>query len=714
MYERRQQFKKAKQSYEIDEEEAGNEAEAGRNEAEQKTPNRPKSWTADSSINFDATVDPERFVSRVTSKSIEMPTLTEAVEEDATAKSGGDSRRKVEREKSELSEEVHSNDGPGPNMNGGEKRRHLSRARTLPTPTARHWEALAQKETKIDDSAPLTEAEETKQENLVEQALAASIMKRQLLQSLVKLQELRGTKDVLDNQFSVESIIKPSSLRKAAFSRRLPYERTRSFSDDKDPGPRPFLRERAFTVGPSRYFSSYDDIDDEVIANSEEGTGTDEDKQEYEPVETCMDTTGAESFKEEASLASLGANQQADAEDTEPSIIKTSQFQTVKESAKHYEQLEKLRTQRIRILRSPRRHTIGGREVWEKGIKEVPSSTRSRSSEGRVAHRNQSPSPETICKGKKARKENVCGNQLLTVCNVGEDSLGHLDEPAVEGVESNELHEITDDLSVRKLVEKHSNLIRNSSPPSSSALEPSFFNLNSEASLIGENLISNSAADVDNSQSETSEKIPEKEIASNNNEHCIKQGTQSGYPCPPDVVQIGIVKRQSKLFSQLDVDQWKENQEESLEEEGAGRSQRGSVKELLRQMEGKSALATQHPPVQRPLTPSSDKQDMELDTEVEAFMRSSEKSSAEVEDSEQMLLKPQSGDARTKSAPSSPKLPRDDVARGTRSSSLGSKTQFDELSKCSSEALSSVQPSEATAEDVKSLVDRFEEGNLSQ
>jgi len=93
-----------------------------------------------------------------------------------------------------------------------------------------HREEMGQSEATVDDSRSLTEADEKKEYDLLKQAVAASDIKNQLLKSLVKLHELRGD-DAVDSKFAFESIIKPSSLRKASASKRMPFERTRSFSE---------------------------------------------------------------------------------------------------------------------------------------------------------------------------------------------------------------------------------------------------------------------------------------------------------------------------------------------------------------------------------------------------------------------------------------------------------------------------------------------------
>ena len=782
MHDRRELFKKAKHSEEIDEEDQENNDD----DFEKKNLNRPKSWTPDSSgMNFDSQVDPERFVSKTSTKSMEMPPLKEDEEDD----NAGELQREIEVKKTAKVREGGEAEGvDGASKRAKQKRRILSRARTLPTQTPRHWEELVQKESKIDDSRPLTEAEETKQENLFEQAVAASMMKTQLLQSLVKLQESRGTKDFLDNQFSVESIIKPSTLRKASSSRRLPFERTRSFSEDKSPSPRHNMRERAFTVGPSKHFVSYGDDEDPFEDNENDSQATEEKVVKTDEVETEVQVSEPDnSIKscENEPNESL-AIETACSNDSGINVIETSQFQTVKESAKRYEEQEMLRAQRIRILRSPRRHTIGCSKVWEKVIKEASSSFRSKSSEGRVANRNESPSPETIGRSRKERKTaDLDGKQLFTVVNTGDG--GKLDQSDESQSAADSKQKITDedDLSVRKLVEKHSELIRHSSPPGNSDSTLSFFDSNSVVASIGENLISACVATDDKSDCETSGVGRTNVNADDNNQEGNEQDLKNDSVLKPtDVVQPGLVKRQSKLFSMLDCDKGpqspeavrnepigsdftentdpadKENAEPSEEEEKEHfqRSKRGSVKELLRQMEGKTGMKAQ-----RPASLNVQKRDKELDTEVAFFMLSPDTRSTEQEvsqpglqtdlqtelqvlqkdsqkdpqedpqndtqkdpqndtqkdpqndtqkDLEAFLLKPQNSASRAKSAPVSPSLPRQEPMRPVRSSSVGDATQFDALARHSNDVFLTVLPSEAPTEDVKSLVDRFEIGNL--
>ena len=51
---------------------------------------------------------------------------------------------------------------------------------------------MGQSEAMVDDSRSLTEADEKKEDDILKQAVAASVIKNQLLKGLVKLHELRG------------------------------------------------------------------------------------------------------------------------------------------------------------------------------------------------------------------------------------------------------------------------------------------------------------------------------------------------------------------------------------------------------------------------------------------------------------------------------------------------------------------------------------------
>lgn len=708
LQERRENFKSSKYSQEIEEEDVENLNE----DFVKRGSNRPKSWTADSSgMDFDAEVDPGKFVTKTSSKTAEMPPLIEDIE-DASLNTEMQIDLKKEEEKAlEDGKPLGVSDRKA-DLKG--KRRLLSRAKTLPVQAARHWEEMRQKEPKVDDSRPLTEAEETKQENLLEQALAASMMKTQLLQSLVKLQESRGTRDVLDSQFSVESIIKPSSLRKASSTRRLPFERTRSFSDDKSTSPSHSLRERAYTIANSRHFPSDDDEEDIFKGRDDKEqckTGAGDASDEKMKALKSDDTSTEKEKKNDDSSSSERKTGK------ESCVIETSQFQTVKESAKRYEQQEKLRARRIRILRSPRRHTIGVAELWKKMNKEAVNSPRSRSSEGRVTSRNESPSPEIITQGRKDRKESISSKNLLAVhgnltCEMSEDSVS-----SVKGEVGGNQMSREDDLSVQKLVKKHSEMIRDRSPPGVSDSQQKFFN--SDVSLIGENLISTSALE----KSKANDVISA--VVDNNNEENNYQDVRND-AClsPTDIVQPGIVKRQSKLFSRSETDKILQDQyddkvsdnsemkkvmdKENVENpDGDGRkalkiSRQGSVKKLLREIEGKCSS-----PAQRPQSLDLEKPDVQLDNEVELLMHSNDKiSEGNKQNKRGMLFCPESDVIGTKSAPVSPMWVREGKSRPIRSSSFNSSR--DVLSQ-NSNKLSSDTP----VEDVRSLVDRFEIGDLA-
>ena len=387
------------------------------------------------------------------------------------------------------------------------------------------------------------------------------------------------------------------------------------------------MSDRAFTIGPTRCFPSNDDDDIEAEEEDTERdkTQSDESKTNFEAPKSISSAS-----IDESSSSDPTAIDNTFSNKSESNVIETSEFQTVKESAKWYENQEKLLAQKIRILRSPRRHTIDSSEIFDKVIKESLSSSRSKSSERRPVSRNQSPSPETIGRG---RKESADGVSCSTI----------------------------------------------------------------------------TAADI---------------------------------------VQPGLVKRQSRMFSQLDSGRDLQSPEKSTEasvdiemenEHNADKenimekvvvqskkSKGGCVKELLRQMEDKCDVKAQ-------LSASFDSQthDKELDTKIASSMHStkedvdvqcclqnnlkmSPKDESHVESqlgSRGSPLQSEKNNPRTKSAPVSPLLRREEQLRTYRSSSLGDTTQVHR--KYGKDDLISSFPSDAPTEDVKRLVDRFEVGELN-
>ena len=751
LHERRQQFKRAKYSKEVSEDDSEN----NNGDLEQNITDRPRSWAPDSSAaDFESSFDSNKYVISPTTKNQEMPPLQEDVEDfedvkDAEDAEDNESCLKMGAESGADRKEGTVQDGKvsvdertvkSTKSQARKNQRLLQRARTLPPQyTPRHWEEMGQSEATVDDSRPLTEADEKKEDDLFKQAVAASVIKNRLLESLVKLHELRE-EDAVDSKFAFESIIKPSSLRKASDSRRMPFERTRSFSEERDGKSRLSIRDRAFTIGPTGHFPSYDDEDKETEEEEtkRDKTQTDESKTTFEASKLVISANSDESSS---------SNPTANENKSESSVIETSEFQTVKESAKWYENQEKLLAQKIRILRSPRRHTIDSSEICDKIIEESASCSRSKSSERRHVSRNQSPSPETIGRGRKERSDVVSSKTFLTVQSAANGKVVHQDDASCKDTGNLEQQGAEDDdLSVRKLVKKHSELIRNSSPPGDVDSSFGFFNTNS-LSLIGEKLISTSA-DVP-SQSEYVESDVSKVcvVAEEGQGDLTPESTTCSIVKAADVVQPGLVKRQSRMFSRLDSDRDQQSPEKSTEasvdiqvenehnadtetimEKGIAQSKElkgGCVQELLRQMEGNCDKAQ--------LSTSCDLQthDKELDTKIASSMHSTKedpdvqcclqsnlkadpKNESHVESqlgSRRFPLQSERDNPRTKSAPVSPLLRREDQLRTYRSSSLGDTTQFH--GKCGEDGLVSSFPSDAPTEDVKRLVDRFEVGDLN-
>ena len=682
-------------------------------------------------MNFDSAVDPQKYVTDATAKNKEMPPLKEDVEDENS----------VEKE-SELGIEEKKSSVEGSEVNVCEagttgatkvqnKRRLLARARTLPPQSApRHWEEISQKEAIYNDSRPLTEAEERKEDDLFEQAVAASVMKRQLMQSLVKLQELRGEEDTVGSKLALESIIKPSSLRKASASRRMPFERTRSFSGDRNTIRSQGLRERSYTIGPTKCFPSYDYEDDpDESSKSDEGKTDETETKDFIGEPDTPAKNGEEKSGNSPVIEATHSN------GSNSNIIETSQFQTVKQSTKWYEGQGKSREPRIRILRKPRRHTIDSSELLDKIKREESSISRSKSSEGRAVSRGQSPSPETIRKHRMERSANCAGKKFLTVENAADYEILCQKDPSISDLaDTGKQNESEDDLSVRKLVKKHSDLIRNNSPPCN--LDSSSSHLTS-ASSIGENLISTSIALNDKNEC-SSNNVSSSCASTGNSQEDLKPDLKSDSNLKPaDIVQPGLVKRQSQLFSRLDSDKGQQSLDKSTITPGNGsvedkndyadketteyhqedgtvqlqRSKRGCVKELLRQMEGKVDVKTQHPS-----SCDSQAHDKHLDTEVESFMHLHEDDSGDsrheahtnlpndLQTGGQMLVKPKKDISKARSAPVSPKLPRAVQPRASRSSSLGNSTQI---------SATYSDDTHVRTEDVKSLVDRFEIGDLT-
>ena len=755
-------FKKARHSEEVDEEENENDNE----DFQPKNANRPKSWTPDSSgTNFDSAADPKKYVN---DSAMEMPPLKEDVEDESSSEKEGEldiDERKGSVEGSEVNVYEAETTRATKLQN---KRRLLTRARTLPPQSApRHWEEISQKEAIDNDSRPLTEAEERKEDDLLEQAVAASMIKRQLMQSLVKLQELRGEEDSIDSKLALESIIKPSSLRKVSVSGRMPFERTRSFSGDRNTNRPQSMRERSYTIGPTRCFPPSDDEDDpnEISKLGESRSDDTETKDVIEESDPSV-KNGEEKSNISTVIETTRSNE------SNSNIIETSQFQTVKQSTKWYEGQEKSCDPRIRILRRPRRHTIDSSELLDKIKREESSLSRSKSSERRAVNRDESPSPETTRKHRVERSANCAGKKFLTVVSAADDEMLCQKDPSFNDLaDTGQQNENDDDLSVRKLVKKHSDLIRNNSPPCNVDSPSGFF---TSVSTIGENVISTSVALNDRSECSPSNVISSC-VSTGDSQEDLKPDLKNdgnGILKPAEIVQPGLVKRQSKLFSRLDSDKGQqsldkltvapgnssvEDKNDKLtisagdssvedkndddadkkttkyhQEDGAAQLQRsksGCVKELLRQMEGKVDVKTQ-----RPASCDPQVQDKYLDNEVESFMHLREADSSEqccpqskleIESRDeahtdlpndlqiggQMLLKPKKDTSKARSAPVSPKLTREEQPRANRSSSLGNATQINTT--YSDETLVSVLLPDVPTEDVKSLVDRFEIGNLT-
>ena len=132
--------------------------------------------------------------------------------------------------------ETEPADEPEEKNEVGSSRRHrpFIRSQTLPSCAFRKWRLKKEEEKKEKMRRQSSDAkiDEAKEDEIIEKARIASQMKRNLLRSLERLHETRGTKKEMDKQ-SVESIIKPSSLRKLSMSRRLPLERRHSISEEE-------------------------------------------------------------------------------------------------------------------------------------------------------------------------------------------------------------------------------------------------------------------------------------------------------------------------------------------------------------------------------------------------------------------------------------------------------------------------------------------------
>jgi len=757
LHERRQQFKRAKYSKEVNED--GSENNDG--DLEERITDRPRSWAPESSVaDFESSFNSNKFVVSPTTKNQEMPPLQEDVEDFEDVKGAEDAEDNAsslekgtesdadKREDKEQDGKFSINERAFKSSKSQTRKNHrlLQRARTLPPQySPRHWEEMGQSEAMVDDSRSLTEAEEKKEGDLLDQAVAASVIKNQLLKSLVKLHELRED-DAVDSKFAFESIIKPSSLRKASASKRMPCERTRSFSEERDGRSCLSMRDRAFTIGPTTYFppNDDDDIEAEEEDTERDKTQSDESKANFEAPKSISSAN-----IDESSSSDPTAIDNTFSNKSESNVIETSEFQTVKESAKWYENQEKLLAQKIRILRSPRRHTIDSSEIFDKVIKESPSSSRSKSSERRPVSRNQSPSPETIGRGRKESADGVSSKTFLTVQSAANGKVLCQDDASCK--ETGDLKQqgmSDDDLSVRKLVKKHSELIKNSSPPGDVDSSCGFFNTTS-LSLIGEKLISTST-DVPPSQSESVEKDVSKVcvVAEEGQGDLTLEATTCSTITAADIVQPGLVKRQSRMFSQLDsgrdlqspeksteasVDIQMENEhnsdEENIMEKGVVQSKKskgGCVQERLRQMEDKCDVKAQHSASFDSQTHGKDldtkiassmhstKEDVDVQCCLQNNLKMSPKDESHVESqlgSRGSPLQSEKNNPRTKSAPVSPLLRREDQLRTYRSSSLGDTTQVH--GKYGKDDLVSSFPSDAPTEDVKRLVDRFEVGDLN-
>eukprot|EP00794_Sanderia_malayensis_P014045 gene14045-15505_t len=282
--EKRRMFK-SRRSKDVSDEQSGvtqiseeNEQEDEKEEDSVLDRKRPKSWSIESSDSNIGVIPPTDST---------MPSLMEVASNDTHASEEQQSLGELpSRGESPLNDEPTNEikkkkldevDGGRPRR----MRRPMKRPRTLPCQSTMHWEIARE-----DDEEPMVKEnvgeEESKNEELVEQAMTALVMKTQLLRSLVQLQEEKGTRTMLDNEFSVESIVRPSSLRKISHSGRLRFERTRSFSEDTevDVKEKKKLRKRAMTVSASKHFKYVNDEDRDGAGNDNKDKLVDDDNED--------------------------------------------------------------------------------------------------------------------------------------------------------------------------------------------------------------------------------------------------------------------------------------------------------------------------------------------------------------------------------------------------------------------------------------------------
>ena len=730
--------------------EADEERTDGEERLASKSAKRPKSWTPD--VSKEVLSEQEKrgeIINKIPSAIDEISCQNESTPDEARGLEAVLEGEEVGDMKSEEGQHnlVKENEDSlkGLKVQRHGRRRMISRAKTLPSQLMTHLAGVSGKEGESSSNA----MEDAKDENLLEQAVAASVMKRKMLRSLEQLQGLRETKEILDNQFSVESIIRPSSLRKASFSRRLPFERTKSFSEEADSSSRKRIRNRAYTIGVSRYCEYVDDDAeqggdlydhdhcDEVDRNDgdcSKGDGNDgengcsgaikEDGQATVDADVVKETniegsTAMEEDKgsaENASSLTQGRNDAENQPSANDNVIAVSQFINVKESKKIIEEQEKMLAQRVRILRCPRRHTIGESKIWNEIIKEEGSfnqqglqkteaegSTDSGSENSRELKMERGNHHKRSANDSKLQKHNSFSGGIVSKKDPNRDDQGHIEPKCSELASSHQ------DISVKKLVQKHAALIQQTSPPGNSETPTIFFD---DASLfvatVGQSLLSNSPSNIDGGD------VVE-------DEHEEEQETSK----PADIVERGIVKRHSQIFSKafekaLDSGTLTDSQgqESPARDNPFDRSKRGSVKERLQEIEGSQRN-------QRPISLNLEKGTMPFDTE--------SVDSAGTENGDNKTSKicydlcPASDCAfKALSAPPSPNpsvASRDrlnsrnssDVqgVRNGRSSSMNDVAQYDNVAECSRDVFMSLTSSETPGEDVKSLVDRFEGNSLA-
>eukprot|EP00112_Aurelia_sp_Birch-Aquarium-sp1_P011105 Seg2342.1 transcript_id=Seg2342.1/GoldUCD/mRNA.D3Y31 product="Protein phosphatase Slingshot 1" protein_id=Seg2342.1/GoldUCD/D3Y31 len=850
--EKRKKFQRSKLSSEIDEEE-----EEIDNNNQDDIGKRPKSWAPETSgINYDDTLARQEMQApiKVSSKSLEMPALSEDAEDACLPETKTETMTPAAEGAELVSKNIDKEmqdavDGqPKAVKSKTKKRRPLSRAKTLPCQASMHWEESAESvDSGADqDSGVQSPEEEAKEEGALKQAMSASLNKMRMLESLVNLQKSCDTRTVLDDKFSVESIIKPSSLRKISLSRKLPYQRRNSLSEEADHDRKHKLRKRAMTIGPSKCYLN-DDFDDDYDGDGdfdrEEGElhnergegrsasvepGVVDSKDSLETTATFADGASVKEADSEAKRglvsedkvaakadqkyeekesnleaktpghgtmdASADMNKNCDkptSDSADANVIETSQFKTVKESAQQIE--ERSHLQRLRSLRSPRRHTIGESKVWADIIESAqPNQPRSKSTEGRVRKRDESPSPanveEKAGKRQKAARSNLLSVQSLDVEKCKRSSSGSKLQKhrSFSGGEKSEdldgegipieaylagnecgrverptalcplenLNDENEDISVRKLVQKHVELIKHNSPPGTSDSKTSSFAIPDSAASIGEEMVSHSFEKIDQPvgidvvKSEAHMEASESENVDSN-----KVASRSDI----SVVQPGLVKRQSRLFSQtstsdMEVSPSKEavtvvddgnrptvldetegpttTQQAELETTGEtgqrlepgkdmeekdaspfARNKRGSVKERLEQIERSHKKTDQPKSPKRPVSLHFDRSDDVLDTEVACIMDQSQTQETDKgTERPDSFLRPCEQALLSKSAPVSPKILRDE--RSVRSSSMSDMLHAQNVAKCSRDVFLQLSPKETPNEAVRSLVDRFEEGDI--